>query len=80
MSKIKVTCNSSTEEHHSQLKNERIRLEQKLLVTCEKESTSPVLREDFLNLKFGNESEIMQKLFKSETPSLKNDYCALMMF
>ena len=80
MSEIKVGCNSSTGENHSQLENERSHIEQKLLAACEKESMLSISHEDFLDLKFCNESEIMQTFIKSETPSLNNKCDALMKF
>ena len=80
MSEIKVGCNSSTEENHSQLEYERSYLEHKMLASCEKENMLSIACEDFLDLKFGIESEIMQAFLKPEMPGSKNNCDALMTF
>ena len=51
-----------------------------MLCAREKESMLFISCEDSLDLKFGNESEIMQAFLKPEILSLKINYDALMKF
>ena len=75
--KIEIGFNTSCQETHKQLQNETIHVTNKLKKACGKEDIS---YDDLINLKYGEDSEIIQTFLQSEIPSLKNNYNKLINF
>ena len=68
---VSVGFNQCSRELHDQLRNEWSHVTSKLKIAC---GSQIVTFEDLVDVKYGNDSEIMKAFLSSDIPSFKNDY------